>query len=219
VAPVAQERLKEMALALSVRERPSQAGAPSAAPETDVADADEAGRHEATRRAGAIEDPTPTASEPARAPEAGARAGEPGAAARRDRLVLPRASADQAVQALAIGGLARRRSRVTSWAAAASAADAADRATSRPAPTLDEPGPGPRTVAPQPEHDDEASPAGGDPDGEKSAESADEHHGGNGTSAGSEAPRAKASRRKAKHQGLPEGWVIDDEGFVVPGAG
>jgi hypothetical protein len=217
VAPVAQERLKEMALALSVRERPAQAGAPAAAPETEVAEA-EAGRHEAAKP-GAVEDPAQPALEPAREPEAGAPAGEPGAAGRRDRLVLPRASADQAVQALAIGGLARRRGRATSWAAAVSAADAAERATSRPAPAVAEPVPGPRTAPPETGRGDRPDQAGGDPDRAEGSESADETHGGNGASARDEAPRARAARRKAKHQGLPEGWVIDEEGFVVPGAG
>jgi hypothetical protein len=215
VAPVAQERLKEMALALSVREPPAQAGVPTAAPETDVSEAHEAGRHEVAPKT--AEDPSRVALEPAREPEAGARAGEP-AAGRRDRLVLPRASADQAVQALAIGGLARRRSRATSWAAAASAADAADRARSRPAPAVDDPAPGLRTATPEAERDDRPGPAGGDPDRAEGAESATESHGGNGASARDEAPRTRATRRKAKHQGLPEGWVIDEEGFVVPGA-
>jgi hypothetical protein len=50
-----------------------------------------------------------------------------------------------------------------------------------------------------------------------------EHHEGNGAAAEAEdGPRAKSTTRrtrKPKHQGLPEGWVIDEEGFVVPGAG
>ena len=118
-APVAQERLKEMALALSVRERPGQPGAPAGSAGSEAGGA---GAHEAAPQVGTepIEDPAQAASEPARDPDAGARA-----AAREGRLMLPRGGAEQAVQALAIGGLARRRSRAMSWAAAASAADAA----------------------------------------------------------------------------------------------
>ncbi|HEX6102550.1 MAG TPA: hypothetical protein VF031_05830, partial [Alphaproteobacteria bacterium] len=43
--------------------------------------------------------------------------------------------------------------------------------------------------------------------------------GGNGATAEAESgERAKAIRRSRKtQQGLPEGWIIDDEGFVVPG--
>ena len=210
-APVAQERLKEMALALSVRERPAgPAPAEAAAPE-----AGDAGRQEAAPRTAAEppEDPAGAASQPAHEREAGRP--QSGAAARRgDRLVLPKASADQAVQALAIGGLARRRSRATSWAAAASAADAADRSTARSAPAADE-ADVPHSAASEPGRGNTADRARQD------AAGADETHGGNGTSANAETVPAKPARRgrKPKQQGLPEGWVIDEEGFVVPGAG
>jgi hypothetical protein len=44
----------------------------------------------------------------------------------------------------------------------------------------------------------------------------DEQQDGNGVVA--EAPEKKAPRRSRKTQtGLPEGWIIDEEGFVVPG--
>jgi hypothetical protein len=226
--PVAQERLKEMALALSVRERPSQAapqevadqaGAAAAAPQTD-----------AGPDAGAGDRAAPPA--PAAAPqdqEAGGRATEPGAAARgRDRLVLPKASADQAVQALGIGSLARRRSRAVTWAAAASAAAASEAA-----------GRGPHAPAGTAEVDlqwqtspaeagrQEPAEAAGEQPATAPAEGASETHasatlGNNGAAAEAEAeaPGKTARRgRKGKRQGLPEGWVIDDEGFVVPGAG
>jgi hypothetical protein len=207
-APVAHERLKEMALALSVRERPSQPGgqagsqAGSAAPgAAGHASADEAAPHSGAASLGEPEAAQPPHDAP-RDSDADART-ERSAPPRRDRLVLPKASADQAVQALAIGGLARRRSRATSWAAAASAAEGAARTS--PGPADDDP---PKTGAP--------GPGRGDPPGMASDE-----HGGNGAAAEAEAePTAKAGRRgrKSKHQGLPEGWVIDEEGFVVPGA-
>jgi hypothetical protein len=210
-APVAQERLKEMALALTVRERPpGPAPAEAAAPEAGAAGQQEAAPPTAAEPP---EDAAGAASQPAHDHEAGRP--QAGAAARRgDRLVLPKAGADQAVQALAIGGLARRRGRATSWAAAASAADVADRGTARPAPAADE-ADVPHSAASEPGRGNVADRA---PQG---AEGADEAHGGNGTSANAEAGRAKPARRgrKPKQQGLPEGWVIDEEGFVVPGAG
>ncbi len=210
-APVAQERLKEMALALSVRERPGQPGAPAGSAGSEAGGA---GAHEAAPQVGTepIEDPAQAASEPAREPDAGARA-----AAREGRLMLPRGGAEQAVQALAIGGLARRRSRAMSWAAAASAADAAGGAAASEA------DPRSRTVTPpQPGRGDPSGAAGSEHHGAVRAEAAGEAHGGNGASATAEAaPPAKAARRarKPKQQGLPEGWVIDEEGFVVPGGG
>ena len=219
-APVAQERLKEMALALSVRERPT---GPGAATEAAAAEAGDAGRQEGAPQARAEPpgEPARAAPEPARDQEAGARP-ESGAPARRgDRLMLPRAGADQAVQALAIGGLARRRGRATSWADAASAADAADRTMNRFATAADAAGP-PHAAPPERGRGGPSGAAGGEPQGAESPESAGEAHGGNGTSASAETePRAKTARRtrRPKQQGLPEGWVIDEEGFVVPGGG
>jgi hypothetical protein len=37
-----------------------------------------------------------------------------------------------------------------------------------------------------------------------------------GEAAAAKAPRPRKQQRKST-QGLPEGWVVDDEGFVVPG--
>lgn len=218
VAPVAHERLKEMALALSVRERPSQSDAE--APAGPQAGQDSA--HEAGPQASAepVENPK-DASEPAREPDAAARTGESGAAARAGRLVLPKASADQAVQALAIGGLARRRGRATSWAAAVSAADAAGRPAPVPAAAAGEAESPTATATAEPDRGNPSSTTGEEQHGARHPEGAGEAHGGNGASGEAETPQAKAARRgrKAKHQGLPEGWVIDEEGFVVPGAG
>jgi hypothetical protein len=216
-APVAQERLKEMALALTVRERPGQPGvqAGPAASEADPSDAGRSSAHEAAPQPDTepVEHPANAGSEPVPEPPAS------GAAARSGRLMLPRGGAEQAVQALAIGGLARRRSRTMSWAAAASAADAAG----RPAPVPpDEEQPPSRTATPEPAR---GEPSGAGPEqggAERPASTGEAAHGGNGASAETEAaPPAKSARRgrKAKQQGLPEGWVIDEEGFVVPGAG
>jgi ribonuclease E len=223
-APVAQERLKEMALALSVRERPAQPPGPAGQAPREAAD--QTGSDAAEPRSGVAPAEDAQAAPPLRdaAPpeqEAGGRGTEPGAASRgRDRLVLPRAGADQAVQALAIGGLARRRNRAVTWAAAASAAaasEAAGRSAYAPA------GPAAADLQPQTQpgeagREAAAGAAGGEPSDPERPERAAEPHGGNGAAAEAEAPAKGARRaRKPKRQGLPEGWVIDEEGFVVPG--
>ena len=227
--PVAQERLKEMALALSVRERPSQSGGQAGSTASEAAG--QASAHEAAPQPGAdpVEGPAEAASRPAhgapaRDPEAGGRAADPSTATRRDRLMLPKAGADQAVQALAIGGLARRRSRVASWAAAASAAamdEGAGRTAHASFGAAAEPRRATVTAAPDPRATPDRAASGGQ-EGAEPTDRAVEAHGGNGASAEADAEaQARAGRRgrKPKHQGLPEGWVIDEEGFVVPGAG
>jgi hypothetical protein len=107
-----------------------------------------------------------------------------------------------------------------SWAAAASAADAASRTPPAPAAGAGGADPPSRTATPEPRRGDPPGAAGNERRGADRPEGAGEAHGGNGASVEAETP-AKAARRarKAKHQGLPEGWVIDEEGFVVPGAG
>jgi hypothetical protein len=195
--PVAQERLKEMALALSMRERPSQpvAGAPSSPAVEEAAVQEPAGERAA---------PAAEQTEPSR--EAAAEPPATTGAGGRGRLVLPKATAGTAAQAVAFGAMARRRSRASRQLAATAteAARAAERAFSTA---------------------EGASPAQAQPV-EPRAEPHDrvaEHHEGNGAAAEAEdGPRAKSTTRrtrKPKHQGLPEGWVIDEEGFVVPGAG
>src|SRR5919106_1111804 len=161
--PVAQERLKEMALALSMRERPSQpvAGAPSspAAEQTEPS------------REGAAEPSTTTG--------AGGRA----------RLVLPKATAGTAAQAVAFGAMARRRSRAsrqlaaTATEAARAAESAFSAAAADPSPAQAQP------VEPRAEPHDRAT----------------EHHEGNGAAGEAEDVRAKSTgrrTRKPKHQGL-----------------
>jgi hypothetical protein len=227
VAPVAQERLKEMALALSVRERPdrasgqipppaAQAPAGPTAPQAAVPAAED----ELEKTEGEAQ---PARDAPARdsaAPVAGATGatGEGSAARGRNRLVLPKASADQAVQALAFGSFARRRSRATNRAAAAAFAAAAEEDAAARAPEQESTLPSQaaeiaRSESAEVTTSDEQQDATSD-------DHADQPHVGNGASAEAEPqPRAKATRRgrKPKHQGVPEGWVIDEEGFVVPG--
>jgi hypothetical protein len=203
VPPVARERLKEMALALSVREQPDPA--PDSPTAEEAVDRAEPRDVEGQPAAAPAEAPAQDGSDPEQDPAA---ATGPGAAARgQGRLVLPKASADQVAQAVALGGIARRRSRASSRAAMAAAMAAAPVAgegagTERVTAT--------RAADPVPP---EVHAAEADVDAEP--------HGSNGASAEPETKsRAKTVRRprKPKHQGLPEGWVIDEEGFVVPGA-
>jgi hypothetical protein len=189
--PVAHERLKEMALALSMRERPNQpgAGTPPSTPAVEETAAQEpAGKPadpSAQRNEASLEGP----AEPASTTGGGGRG----------RLFLPKATSDQAAQAVAFGALARRRSRASRQLAATATGAA------RPAENV--------SPAEAPAVEDRAEPH----------DRAAQRHEGNGVAAETEGEsRARSTTRRTrrpKHQGLPEGWVIDEEGFVVPGAG
>jgi hypothetical protein len=247
--PVAHERLKEMALALAGRERPGQpsaAAGPMSTPASETV-GEMVAREAAAQRA---KPPEATEGESAPAEDAAPQAdrGAATAAGGRDRLVLPKASADQVAQAVAFGGIARRRSRASSRGAMAAAAAATDEpaattravadptlAVTRPPapPAATEPSPAPARfkVGVRARHgghaalDEGASAAtAGTPDAPSAESKAEPHedaeaHRDNGA-VDATAPAAKTARRsrKPKHRGLPEGWVIDDDGFVVPGA-
>ena len=199
--PVAQERLKEMALALATPDgsrRRAWSGAEegAAGPRSTVEDVE-----------GQVPGPMAEAEAPGSAAgedhdQAGgaaaeADAGEAAAAApegprrllainKAGRLELPRDAAANASQSLSLGrgqgGVARRRL-----------------STGKPPTAAGATAPGP-----------EAEPA-------TAGAAADPEHAGNGTSVEA-AERATTSRRSRKTKaGLPEGWIIDEEGFVVPG--
>ena len=174
-APVAQERLKEMALALSRPER-DRLGPLRPVDEPASTRADEA-----AVRTGAPSDVPGEAAAPAAAeqrPPLRPLADLPG------RLVLSKAGSETAREAIAKPAPSRLlRSRA-------------------PAPA------GPRGAD---EPDDSGEPA-------PRAESASPDPGsGNGSTTASAQPRGKMVRRTRKTKdGLPEGWVIDDEGYVVP---
>jgi hypothetical protein len=199
--PIAQERLKEMALALATpdgaRRRPGaggddQAALPAAEPEArEIA----VGRLQPQPAApAAVSSEAATAGEPAGEPvaavaEAPAKADSGPrrllAINRPGRLELPKDAAASVTRSLSIPrdrGSGRRR--------IASAQPAA-------------------APPPAPAQDDRAAPPAGVHDAEA----------GNGAAADAESrERAKATRRSRKtQQGLPEGWIIDEEGFVVPG--
>ena len=241
--PVAHERLKEMALALSVRERPGPA--PGSAGSMSTPASETVGEMVAREAAAQVAKPAETA-ERERASDDDAPSPDPtdrGAAAvgGRDRLVLPKASADQVAQAVAFGGMARRRSRASSRGATAAAAADEDTAAStrapadptsaspRPADTADaEPRPAPARfkVGIRARHDGQtAYDEGAGPEAGRSAAPDAEPHGDaeahrdNGALDAASPAKAARRGRKPKHRGLPEGWVIDDDGFVVPGAG
>ena len=181
--PIAQERLKEMALALA-----SPEAARRRAPAAPLAEEDEPGPAAAaepeSRRAPAAGEPAP-GGEPPPPAEAEAPA-EPAAGPRRllainkpGRLELPKDAAADATRSLSVArGVGRRR--IASAKAAATSGSV--RAGQAEVPLHEPPG-------------------------------------GNGATAEAESgERAKAIRRCRKtQQGLPEGWMIDDEGFVVPG--
>jgi hypothetical protein len=193
--PVAQERLKEMALALATPEgarRRAGAGPDddeAAGPRSAAAEGDEP----ASRPMNA--DLAPAPATPEDAGEPGSAAAEPGAGEttaapadgprrlhainRAGRLELPKDAAANVSQSLS--GMRGR--------------TAARRKASGMKPTVASP---PSEV-------------------EGAAADSKDEHAGNGTAADAE-DKAKPVRRSRKTKsGLPEGWIIDEEGFVVPG--
>jgi hypothetical protein len=195
--PIAQERLKEMALALATR-RPGAGGDDQTAPPGAVPEGPEAsaGGHQPPR----ADREADLAAAPSEVAARGEPVGEPAAAGaeapseaasgprrllainRPGRLELPKDAAVSAVRSLSVPrGPGRRRIPSAQPAAA---------------------------PPPAPAEDDRAPPtAAHDPEG------------GNGAAADAESrEQTKATRRSRKtQQGLPEGWIIDEEGFVVPG--
>ncbi len=185
--PIAQERLKEMAMALATpegRRRPTPGADEGGPPLPSTAPRDEPGPGPAPESAAAA--PT-SATDDRRVDEAAATEPTPAAAPdgprrllainRPGRLELPKDASVDPSRGLSIPrsrGIGRRRL-------------------------------GPRVAAmpaPAPAEAAEAPPAASAHD-----------QAGNGA-----ADKARAARRSRKtQQGLPEGWIIDDEGFVVPG--
>jgi hypothetical protein len=183
--PVAQERLKEMALALTARTPPAGAERPEGDGDESAGPADEA----AAQPAASTTEPGPDV---ARSSEAVTSA----ANRRAGRLELPRSVVGQAAPALQSGTDVGRRRRL--------------RATPPTLPT--------DAIRPDPVESSDEPPVKNLAAAEEPGEAAV------GNGAADEAkpaatPRTGARRatRKAKNQGVPEGWVIDDEGFVVPG--
>ncbi|HEX6141096.1 MAG TPA: hypothetical protein VFZ01_00135 [Geminicoccaceae bacterium] len=214
VVPVDQERLRAMALALT---RPAE----DAAPVTRAPGAPE----EAPGAAGPEASPEPSEAPPAPAPE-----DEPGresrvsaANARSGRLQLSRPGDDDPADphgAPARGTLGVRRSRLKPGGVLAAANEPAgvggngseaatlrdgppDAAAREPAAEPAAPPAPRRRLKPEPQPERET-------DEEDPAASGDEPES-NGAGLAMRRPR----RRKTA--GLPDGWVIDDEGFVVPG--
>jgi hypothetical protein len=55
------------------------------------------------------------------------------------------------------------------------------------------------------------------PEPDRIATAAAEEHAGNGAAAEAEEANKPVRRSRKTKSGLPEGWIIDEEGFVVPG--
>jgi hypothetical protein len=186
--PVAQERLKEMALALSRPER-DRPGSPRASGDPDDRASGSAGQ-------GAAEAATPASSEAVSEQPGPAGASEPEERPLRPlatlpgRLVLSKTAGVQARSA--VRPLVRRGSRVP-----AGAIERARDGGSRQAPSVP------------------ADPVSRDDTREPQAIAPDAGNGADDEAKTQE--RAKAARRGRKTKdGLPEGWVINEEGYVVP---
>jgi hypothetical protein len=171
--PVATERLREMALALSapVETRPGE-------------------RARSNGEAGDLEEEASSEAAPAEAPA------EPPPPERPNRLRLSRDAAESAGALVRAAPLRSRKRTPRTLRMEAPATPAV-----RPA----------APAAPPAVAIDEAPPRPAPPATATSA---------TGDGAGDEAASSKRPRRpkKAKTKGLPEGWVIDEEGFVVPGS-
>ena len=192
--PVAQERLKEMALALATpegaRRRAGSGTEESSADPRSAAAEDEERAPQPDAETGAA--PSESAEAPGSAATAGGEGGEaappPPDGPRRllainkaGRLVLPRDVAASAAQSLT-----SPRSRTAARRRAL----------------------GPQAAA-------SAAPAG--PERAAASDTGEAEHAGNGAGVDTD-DQAKPPRRSRKTKaGLPEGWIIDEEGFVVPG--
>lgn len=197
-APVAQERLKEMALALTTPDR-------SRAAPADANGEEEAGTA-AAEPEGAAQPADESAARTPERPEQGDRPAEQGEAeprpegrslgnAQSGRLQLSRSAAERAASAVSITPRTRATAARSTRARPAEAGDSPAEPADEKGEPAGAPAPStrPRTaVAAAPTHADEQP----------------------GRGNGQDAPRRP---RRPKQQGLPEGWVIDEEGFVVPG--
>lgn len=275
--PVDQERLKEMALALSGpgplrsphQARPSAASpipspAPDPSPTMEPASANVTNPTAAESSAAEAEPEQPEQVAPA------AETDEQPNPDGRGRLVLPKASAGQAAQAVSVGAVARRRRRAAGTTktpgssvqglseegaapafetaspavppAAPSAPQSASAASSSANPSVrgarlrdlsadlrrsTESGAS-ATAAPDPNAGTQQA-FKLEPPASASMETApavpdsavqlqDGSDAQTDTNAKSPSKTTRRTSRKPKRQGVPEGWVIDEEGFVVPGA-
>jgi len=194
--PVAQERLKEMALALATPEGARRRGGSGA--EESSADP----------RAAAAEDeersPRPAAEPVAALPESAEAPGSAPAAAvgGEDNEAAPQVP-DGPRRLLAIHKAGRLElPRDVAASAAQTLSSPRSRAPARRRPL------GPQAAA-------SAAPAV--PERAAASDTGEAEHAGNGAGPDAE-EKAKPARRSRKTKaGLPEGWIIDDEGFVVPG--
>jgi hypothetical protein len=176
--PVAQERLKEMALALSRPER-DRSLPPRSADEPDDSGPELAAMPgDRTKLAAAPGEEALAAPAPAEQPERPLRSLDnlPG------RLVLSKPASDKARSAIVDPVVTSRRRSRRLGLGATPAAEVPDSGE----PERDAPGP---DTAPDT---------------------------GNGASATANAERRAVRRARKTKDGLPEGWVIDEEGFVVP---
>ncbi len=187
VAPVAQARLKEMALALSGSDRPMPLVAISTTETVRQAPASNEVPRQPRPNSAAVSAP------PAPRPERGGATVDSAP----PPIIRERAAAPPPAAASASGEQA-------------TASEQRDRRTARPARRQ-------RTARAVPAAPSAPPPvASAGAEGEPATSPANT---GNGSAANASPEPAAARRRKrAKQGGLPEGWVIDEEGFVVPGA-
>ena len=204
-AAVGRDRLREMALALG-SPRPVQAP-PQPAPSAELLTADLPTEPEPAGERASTEPPSDGEQTLPSKSEQNHRAG---------RLQLSGSAGEAATTAVTLRGPIRRRGgRPPTRLKAVPASDRESGPASRP-----DPGPADTTAAPVAPADPSAEqpgagnghPSGGHPSsGHASGETAGQ------PPAATPAPAERHSRERARRKGIPEGWVIDDDGFVVPG--
>lgn len=195
--PVAQERLMEMALALATPEGARRRGASGGESDSGVLGAPVPELEERARRAEAESPATPSSAAQQPAEESGSATAEGDAGG-----TAPQAP-DGPRRLLAIHKAGRLEL----------PKDAAVNPTQGP--------PGLRTRSLVRRRAPAAKPtvvAGPAPEPERAPAARSEEHAGNGAGGAETEDSGKPIRRSRKTKaGLPEGWIIDDEGFVVPG--
>lgn len=193
IPAVGRDRLREMALALG-SPRPVEIP-PPAAPTSEAEPALGAGHED---EEAAAERPADDEAAPAPKSEQNQRAG---------RLQLSASGGEAAATAVTLRGPVRRRGTSGRPPARLKPAPASD---DEPAPT---PAPaGTRDAAPSAGVEHSTEPLG------PSATTNGHDSGGEATRTSSaETPPAGEERVRRTRKGIPDGWVVDDEGFVVPG--
>jgi len=206
--PLAQARLKEMALALAGPERARPAPASPAAAAEETPDAPAPGRTAPDTEVRAAGESPPEEQDAQPAAERTDNGADQGAAeeAPEGRLQLSATAARAAADALSDDERNLRASRRAQAARRSTGRTPARKPSTGERPARKSEGP---SEAGEPDRGD-ASGGEDDDDAAREPQASDPGEGGS-------ASTRRAPPKRHKQKGVPEGWVIDEEGYVVPG--